>query len=226
MYFGMYSLVKNTPYFLRPPLPGITTLLAISVPTFYFICLSLTANNYISVFQILFFLGTGLSLMLFCRIQNATSKQHFIRNISLVTLAALSTTIILNVTLDYWLKVFPMPKEFEETLESFMHVGSVLGLMRDILVLSLVPAICEEFFFRGFLQTSLSHLWGEKTALFATASFFALYHLNPWLLPFYFLLGILFGVSFNKTNNLGMAMIAHFINNSFGVVMFHLVGKS
>jgi len=60
--------------------------------------------------------------------------------------------------------------------------------------------------------------------LIITSLFFALYHVNPWFFPFYFILSCFFGAVLNRTGNLGMAVLAHFINNLFGVVMYYIVG--
>jgi len=215
----------NIPYFKKIPPKTVIISLALLLPVIYYTCLVLTQNEFIYLFQILFFFFPSLLFFNFYQIQNATSKQNLIRNVLVTILATLILTFILNYSLDYWFKLFPPPKELEEAFNDIMRVNQPMGLARDLLVLALIPAICEEFFFRGFLQTSLSVYLKPRTAIIATSLFFALFHANPWLLPYYIILGLLFGILYEKSNNIITAILAHFINNTYGIVLYHTVGE-
>lgn len=114
-----------------------------------------------------------------------------------------------------------MPAEFERAFLDLLHVGSPLGFWRDVFLLGAVPALSEETFFRGVVQTGLSAKLKPRTAVFATAAYFAAIHLNPWYFPFYFALGVFFGTIFLKTRRLGLSVLAHFANNALGVVLYH-----
>ena len=107
-----------------------------------------------------------------------------------------------------------------------MHETTAVGILKDVFFMAVVPAICEEFFFRGFIQAGLAGRIQSQKAIFITAAFFAAYHMNPWYLPFYFILGLLFGFVYEKTACLPLSMLAHFVNNVFGVFLYHFLGKT
>lgn len=81
---------------------------------------------------------------------------------------------------------------------------------REILVLALASSIGEELLFRGALQPALG-LWVQ-------AAIFALLHIGPsrqflpWTL-WAFAMGLVFGLLFEWTGNLGGPIVAHFAIN-------------
>lgn len=93
--------------------------------------------------------------------------------------------------------------------------GNILSWQNSwpLLTVCLIPALCEEIFFRGFIQNSLRKIWGTRIAIIVTAILFAIAHLNAWQFPFYLILGIYFGWCQSFRNNLLYPIIAHSINN-------------
>ena len=92
----------------------------------------------------------------------------------------------------------------------------------SLLIVALMPAICEEALFRGFIQHSFGGL-NRWLGITLTALMFGLFHLDPArLLP----TGILgFGLAYvmSKTDNLLLPMLFHFINNSFSAAASFLL---
>jgi membrane protease YdiL (CAAX protease family) len=130
----------------------------------------------------------------------------------------------LNGLLIYWDRIFPMPIEFKEFFERLLRKGEPFGLAWDLFLLGLIPALCEEFFFRGLMQVGLCGKLGDVPGVILTAAIFACYHFNPWYLPYYFILGIIFGMIFLRMRNLGLTVLAHFINNAVGSVWYYFLG--
>lgn len=214
----------NSPYFKKlPPIVVIVLTMAI-LPLIYYISIFLTKNKFIYVFQIALFLLPSLALLKLYTIKNAANSDSLVKKIGITVLLTLVITAVLNYTLGLWLEIFTPPVELAKAMEDLMLVGKPYGFVRDLLILALVPAICEEFFFRGFIQTSLSAYFKPRNAIVITSFFFALYHANPWFAPFYFILGFFFGMIYEKTNNLNMAILAHFVNNAYGIVLYHYFG--
>ena len=79
----------------------------------------------------------------------------------------------------------------------------------------LVPASCEEIFFRGFVFTGLYASYGSWPAISGSAFLFAFVHLDPWHFPALFLFGIFLGLLVYWTHSLYPAVLAHLINNLF-----------
>lgn len=134
-------------------------------------------------------------------------------------------THVLNIAISYWTLIFPLPQEYEEMYDDLLNKGKPFGVLWDIFQLALVPAICEEFFFRASLQTSLNHYVKNWGTIVITALIFTLYHFNIWYAPFYFILGLFFGWLFLRKNNLMFPITAHFINNAYGVILYHYFEK-
>ena len=80
-----------------------------------------------------------------------------------------------------------------------------------------VGALTEELFFRGILQTTLTHYLGPLPGLILPALIFALLH-APLILAFVpmFALGLLFGHVFRR-HNLATAILLHLLHNVIAV---------
>jgi len=136
-------------------------------------------------------------------------------------------TLALDVTIDYLTflseKIWPLPEAVRQLLEKIMAVSSFEeGALRLLLICAL-PAFCEEMFFRGYFQNSLSKFWSSKVAWIATAIAFALIHGIPWYWHLYLILGLYLSWLLWVKNNLWFPILAHLINNSW-TFLNHLAG--
>ena len=75
-----------------------------------------------------------------------------------------------------------------------------------------VPALVEEFLFRGVILRSLMR-FGTGFAIVASSLLFALMHGNISQIVFAFPLGLLFAYLIVRTGNLWITIAIHFINN-------------
>ncbi len=82
---------------------------------------------------------------------------------------------------------------------------------------ALAPAVCEEIFFRGFLQGALARRMPPAAAVLASAALFAVTHMPAEIIPPIFMLGILLGTLRQVTGSLAAPMAAHFLNNCLAV---------
>ena len=90
-------------------------------------------------------------------------------------------------------------------------------ILNYLIFMCLVPAICEEVFFRGTL-TNAYNVYGERFAIIVSALVFALFHfdIQNFIAPF--LLGLLFASLIEYTGSIIPAIVAHFINNVIAVL--------
>jgi len=96
------------------------------------------------------------------------------------------------------------------------------GLVLDTLVIAIVPAIAEEFFFRGVLQQILHKMLRNiHVAIILTAFVFSLVHFQFLTFLPRFYLGIVLGYLFYWSRNIWVSITAHFINNFYGVFVSH-----
>ena len=93
-----------------------------------------------------------------------------------------------------------------------------LGQIAIVLAVGLAPALVEEFIFRGLILQGLRR-YGTAFAIVASACLFALFHLTAEQLVFAFIGGLFFGYLTVKTDSLWPAVILHFLNNAFSVIM-------
>ena len=90
-----------------------------------------------------------------------------------------------------------------------------------LLTMALLPAVCEELLFRGFI---LNQLLGPETrarAILVSAVLFGVFHRHLLLILPAGLAGILFAVMAYRSRSLAPAILAHFAVNGCGVALSH-----
>lgn len=89
----------------------------------------------------------------------------------------------------------------------------------SILIIGVLPAICEEFFVRGLLSAPAKKAKGKVFTYTYTALLFMLMHINPFNIVAPFVLGYVFSVLNEKTNSLYSSIIGHFTFNTCSVIL-------
>lgn len=98
-------------------------------------------------------------------------------------------------------------------------LASNLGIAMNIVSLALVPALCEEVLFRGYLQRNFERASGVLGGIVITGLIFGIYHLRlTQVLPLW-ALGIYLGFVLWCTSSLWTAVAVHFANNALAVVV-------
>lgn len=105
----------------------------------------------------------------------------------------------------------------------FVFSDSMGGLLYNIFLIALIPAIGEEFLFRGVIQRVLTDWTKNKhLGIWIAAIFFSALHLQFYgFFPRVFL-GAMFGYLLVWSGNLWLPVIAHFVNNAAAVIAYHL----
>ena len=108
-------------------------------------------------------------------------------------------------------------------IKRFIQTNSLGGISFNIIMIAIIPAIGEEFLFRGVLQkiiTSLTknYLWG----IWITAFIFSALHFQFFGFIPRIILGALFGYLLVYTGSLWIPIFCHFINNLTGVIFLYL----
>ncbi|MGM9641802.1 MAG: type II CAAX prenyl endopeptidase Rce1 family protein [Eubacteriales bacterium] len=85
-----------------------------------------------------------------------------------------------------------------------------------ILAHAALPALCEEFVFRGLLISEYERR-STTAAILMPALMFALLHFDLSRFPAYFFSGILLGATLYATRSLLAVMLLHFCNNMVGI---------
>ncbi len=118
-----------------------------------------------------------------------------------------------------------LDKLVEETYGQILTANNFIDAFLIVVVVAITPAICEEVFFRGFVQKSFEQRYKPYWSALITAIFFGLYHFNPYGLIPLIALGFYLGWSAYTTNSIFIPMILHFINNFTAVTAYFLFGE-
>ncbi len=116
-------------------------------------------------------------------------------------------------------------KLIEESYLILLRPESIVDGVIIVFVVTIVPSFSEEFFFRGFIQTSFELRYRPVTAIIITGLVFAAYHFNPYQLIPLFLIGFYLGFSVYMTDSIVTGIILHFINNLTAVLAFFIFGE-
>ena len=108
-------------------------------------------------------------------------------------------------------KMIPPPPWFWELFNKVFE--SDFGIYGAFLKVVIIAPVVEELIFRGVIMHGLMRNYPKLIAIFVSALFFALFHLNPWQFPATFLLGLLLGWVMVITRNIFACIIGHSINN-------------
>lgn len=123
-------------------------------------------------------------------------------------------------------KMLSMEAERGDMTNRMMEMDSYAVLALNILLMAVVPAIGEEFFFRGAVQSIFKKWSGnEHVAILITAIIFSAIHMQFYgFLPRFFL-GVLFGYIFFMTGSIWLTVLAHFVNNAMSVILVFMLSR-
>ena len=125
--------------------------------------------------------------------------------------------------LEEYLKM--MEESTQAALEKIINTDKFGGLLLNLLIVALIPAIGEELTFRGVLQQSLTRRMNPHLAIILSAAIFSFIHFQFFgFLPRMFL-GILLGYMFYISGSLWTSILMHFVNNGLIVVLYYLNNK-
>ena len=119
-----------------------------------------------------------------------------------------------------------MQERTEGVIEQIVDTSSVGGLLANLLVVALVPAVAEELFFRCGIQNLIGQ-WvrNRHVAIWLTALIFSLAHGEVFSFMPRFMLGAMLGYLYEYGRSVVPNMLAHFANNAIVVVLYWLVAR-
>jgi len=107
--------------------------------------------------------------------------------------------------------------------EVIIKTSTFPGLLLNLLIVALIPAIGEELLFRGVLLKLLRDITkNPHWAVIISAALFSAFHLQFYGFLPRFTLGLVLGYLFIITNNLWVPVFVHFINNAAAVIVYYL----
>ncbi len=200
--------------------------------------LSVTAENVgmfravTMVSQLLFILLPTLLIARFSGITLATVFPMRIPSLVELALAFLGLLSLQRVleTILYLQSLIPLPEIVETLLSPIKEMLKAMMMtlvtsetpwefVTVLLVVAIVPAIVEEVFFRGLVQSLLTHIAKPVWGFIGSGLLFGLFHLNPFDIIGLAGLGIFFAYTRYRSASMWVPVLLHFVNNGLAVVV-------
>ena len=109
----------------------------------------------------------------------------------------------------------------------FLHAETGWGLLLNLLIIAVIPALAEEFLFRGVIQNVLKQwLRNVHWAVIVTALIFSAIHGQFFGFLPRFALGLMLGYLFVTMRSIWAPVIAHFVNNATAVIVAFLESQA
>jgi membrane protease YdiL (CAAX protease family) len=123
-------------------------------------------------------------------------------------------------------QLIKMEEQSSQQMAAFLKIRSSLDIVINVFIIALLPAICEELFFRGVLQRIIIQMTRNPwVGIVITAVLFSALHMQfMGFLPRMFL-GIVLGAFYWFSGSIWTSMIAHFVNNAVQVIIASYVPK-
>ena len=129
--------------------------------------------------------------------------------------------------LEAWMK--NKEAEAEWLTKQFMSATTISGLLVNLFLMAVLPALSEEITFRGVLQRLLNSQHSSLNshiAIWLTATIFSAVHMQFYGFLPRMLMGALFGYMLAWTGSLWVPMLMHFINNAMAVSLYFLANRA
>ncbi len=107
--------------------------------------------------------------------------------------------------------------EFSSGLENMATATNLPSMLMSVVNIAVMPALCEEFAFRGVLLQPLRK-YGDWFAIIVSSVAFAVLHGNMVQIPFAFIAGISLSYFCIKTKSIWTSVTIHFLNNFISLI--------
>jgi membrane protease YdiL (CAAX protease family) len=131
--------------------------------------------------------------------------------------------LLVGATFWYLNLIFVAPLLAEHASESDRALASGLAesypLAVEVIILSLVPAVCEEILVRGAIARGLAGRFGPAAAVLLSSGYFALLHLSLARALPTLVLGALLAMAVLRTGSVLPGILIHALNNAAAVLL-------
>lgn len=120
-----------------------------------------------------------------------------------------------------------MENQSAEALKILTGRDTIGALLINIVVMAILPALSEEFFFRGAMQPLFNEWFKNKhIAIWVTAFIFSVIHFQFFGFIPRFLLGAYLGYLLVWSRSLWLPILAHFMHNFLSIISDFFITKS
>ena len=124
-----------------------------------------------------------------------------------------------GLAVGYILVHFQGARDYSEQLGELLGKHGPLSMATAVLLVGLLPAVCEEACFRGVVLVGLSRGGSRALAVVGSALAFGLFHVNPYHVAAATTLGLVLGYAAYESRSLLPGVLMHLVNNGLQMVM-------
>lgn len=183
-----------------------------------------------SIGQVLF-IGLATFLVVRLHLSDGTTRS-FLRfkwqndSVKYILYSALLVLLVqpIVIYLGYLNSLLPIPELFSdlqvsqyEMIENFLRTEGVI--LFGLFHVALIPAICEEVLFRGYILRAFEKSWGIILGIIISGIIFGMFHIQLGNIFPLAALGMILALMTWLSGSLWPAIVAHFINNGAAVVI-------
>jgi uncharacterized protein len=115
---------------------------------------------------------------------------------------------------------------YTEQVVALSNLKSWGEFFMALVIMAFFPALFEEIFFRGAVQNLLERWWKKPLlAVLITSLLFSLIHMSVFLFLSRALLGFVLGLMYQRSRNLWVNIMAHFLNNTVAVIQLFWISQ-
>ncbi len=150
----------------------------------------------------------------------------FLANLVAGPLADLSKYIVgffpgLNAT------ALRLEQAYNEQLLAMSNLSSWPQYILALFIIAFFPAVFEEVFFRGAMQSLFIRWWKSPwLGIIVTSIIFSFIHGSIYLFLSRFILGLILGIIYYRSKNIWVNIIAHFLNNAIAVTQLFILSRT
>lgn len=198
---------------------------SVMISAAWFVSFALGGASYwqLVVGQALIVLGPPVALALFlCArpLEALRFRRARWRDLALGGILAVAINPLANELRFLVERLFPVDRDLAAQLESML--GTIPNLGVALVILAVVPAICEEIAFRGFILTGLERDYSPRWAVIISALLFGFLHVLLSLFQQLFnatLLGIVIGLLAVRSRSIWPGIVFHITNNALVLLL-------
>jgi len=193
---------------------GVYVLITVAVALPIELIKRLVDPAYTSLLNVLTY-ALSMFLLLFFGIRMRKSIKFSWKWVSLpILLLSIPLILSLSVLMEPLVDLIPMPQLIKDYFNSI-----IINDIYSFLMIAILAPFIEELIFRGIVLNGFLKRYSPTKAIILSALIFGVAHLNPWQFPGAFILGLIMGWLYWKTNSLIPGMVLHFLNNSLSFLM-------
>lgn len=180
-----------------------------------------SAGRQSALLQILLVLALPLVISKLLKLNIATTfKLHLTsrQNLVITVILALGMILLLN-EIDYLLiNCFKVYEDHHKQLSLLLKAKTSYELSYFLILFAVIPAVCEEFLFRGFILNRLLNKDNQWQAILLSSILFGFFHRSLYYLLPTTLAGVFLAVIVIRTGSLFTAIGVHFLVNAWAIL--------